>query len=162
MANFIEFNNIDLSYTDGLEETIKKFGEDIEAGFPNVKASFERIKYAYEEPKQSWAEISKILTSNPIKETVFREEKTIENDKTKINPLPSKKFKFLVYNNTSYYRVFDIEIGGMYPVTISGYNTNIFEEKEIECHSEDSVINYLKQIFMNDLVIDILKRLNDC
>lgn len=48
-----------------------------------------------------------------------------------------------------------------YPVTISGYNPNIFKEKEIECQSETSVISYLKQIFMNDLVIDILMRLNN-
>ena len=137
--------------TKGVFAFIKILNEQIKEKYNNkIQCSLEEISYKTIGINSAVLGINKLLGPT-------EEETPLEKGKNKVPVRQTKEFKFLIYNDKYFFRVFDIKIGEFFPVEMKPaeeINDMVKDYFEIESENvfKQQVYNYLNRKIIKDVI----------
>lgn len=144
-----------IPYFNDTSETIKQHYDG------KIESKISEIKYVLEGVRKAVSMLNdiSILTAPPANDPKYKEVEDIEKGR-KAAFVKSKDFKYEIYNDHLYYKLFTINIPEFYPVTIKvspGILTR--EEKEISISNLEELKSVFSDIVNSNKVRSIIKKM---
>lgn len=118
-----------------------------------IKCSLEEISYktyGISTTQRSIRDIAKLL--GPVEENGL-----IEKDKIKASIRVLKEYKFMLYNDNYFFRVFDLKIGEYFPVEIRPAEEIENKEHKYEEFYSDNFVNQILSIIHTKTIKDVIR-----